>query len=63
MILTSPVHFETLSGSITFGNVKKARITFEADRESAGICFFDFLNTPKAVTFIYWIFCILAAQN
>lgn len=63
MILTSPVHFETLSGSITFGSVKKARITFEVQRESAGVCFFDLLNTPKVVAFVYWIFCILAAQN
>lgn len=63
MILTSPVHFETLSGSIIFGNVKKARITFEVDIESAGVHFFDLINTPKIVTFVYWILCILTAQN
>ena len=63
MILTSPGHFKTLSGSGTLGNVKKARITFEVDTERTGIFFFDLLNTPKIVTFVYWLFCILATQN
>lgn len=60
MVLTSVVHVETLSGSITFGRVQKAGISSEVDIQDAGDNLFDLLNTSKALTFVSWVVRLLA---